>query len=252
MDTMVDLATTAPIFGASFLASAVEIVEAFTIVLAVSVVRGVRPAALGTMAALAVLILAVALFGPLLAAVPVHGLQIVVGVLLLVFGLGWLRKAVLRAGGALALHDEAATFASETAALRQEAAAHAQAADWLAGMAAFKAVLLEGTEVVFIVLAVGARPGLLVPAASGAAAACALVLGVGAVLHRPLSKIPENSLKFMVGGLLTGFGVFWTCEGLGAPWPGGDWAILGLVAAFLLAGLSMAGLVRGGLAKAAA
>jgi uncharacterized membrane protein len=249
---MVNLATTAPIVLASFLACAVEVVEAFTIVLAVSIVRGARPAAMGTAAALAVLAVAVAIFGPLLATVPIHGLQLVVGVLLLVFGLGWLRKAVLRTGGALALHDETAAFADQTEALRSEAPTSRQAGDWLAGIVAFKAVLLEGTEVVFIVLAIGARPGLLVPASMGAAAACVLVLAAGVELRAPLSKIPENSLKFMVGAMLTGFGVFWCCEGLGAPWPGGDWAILGLVALYLAAGLALAGFVRGRIAKVAA
>src|SRR5258705_3751643 len=145
---MVSFATAAPIVSASFLASAVEVVEAFTIVMAVRVVRGVRPAMLGTATAVAVLTAAVVALGPLLAAVPVHGLQLVIGVLLLVFGLGWLRKAVLRAGGALALHDEATAFAEETEALRRQTSATAKAADWIAGMAAFKAVLLEGTEVV--------------------------------------------------------------------------------------------------------
>ncbi len=241
---MVDLATAAPIVGASFLASTVEIVEAFTIVLAVSVVRGIRPAALGTGAALAVLGLAVALFGPLLSSVPIHGLQLVIGVLLLVFGLGWLRKAVLRAGGVLALHDEDAAFSKETEVLRR-GDADARAADWLAGVAAFKAVLLEGTEVVFIVLAVGARPGLLLPSALGAAAACVLVLGAGALIRKPLARIPENSLKFAVGALLTGFGVFWVSEGLDAPFPGGDWPILALVALFLAIALAMVGLLRG-------
>jgi uncharacterized membrane protein len=246
---MVGLATAAPAVGAAFIASTVEVVEAFTIVLAVSVVRGVRPAVLGTLAALGVLAATVALLGPLLGAVPVRGLQLAIGVLLLVFGLGWLRKAVLRAGGALALHDEGAAFAKETQALRLDAAAEGSAADWVGAMTAFQAVLLEGVEVVFIVLAVGARPGLLLPAAIGAAGACVLVLGAGLVLRAPLSRIPENSLKFAVGGLLTGFGVYWCCEGLGAPWPGGDWAILGLVSLYLAAGLALAALVRGRLAR---
>ncbi len=241
---MISLAAAAPVVGASFIASAVEVVEAFTIVLAVAVVRGLKPAILGAAAALAVLAIAIIALGPLLASVPVRGLQLVVGVLLLVFGLGWLRKAVLRAGGALPLHDEASAYAEETAELRKEAAANAKAADWLAGVAAFKAVLLEGTEVVFIVLAVGARPGLLVPSAIGAAAACVLVLGLGVIVHAPLSKVPENTLKFIVGGLLTGFGVFWCCEGLGAPWPGGDWAIPGLILLYLIAGWAMARAVR--------
>ncbi|HEY5072319.1 MAG TPA: hypothetical protein VII63_09835 [Caulobacteraceae bacterium] len=241
---MISLATAAPTVGAAFVASSVEAVEAFTIVLAVSVVRGIRPAALGAGAALVILALVVAILGPLLAAVPVRGLQLVIGLLLLVFGLGWLRKAVLRAGGALSLHDEAATFEKQTRALRDEAHARGRAADWLAGMVAFKAVLLEGTEVVFIVLAIGARPGLLLPAAVGAAGACVLVLALGLALRAPLARIPENSMKFVVGALLTGFGVFWCCEGLGAPWPGGDLAILPLVGFYLAAGLVLAASVR--------
>lgn len=235
---MVDLATAGPIAAASFVASAVEVVEAFTIVLAVSVVRGPRPAIMGTSAALAVLALAVAVFGPLIAQIPIHGLQLTVGVLLLLFGLGWLRKATLRAGGVLPLHDESAAFAEETQALR--ARASDRAADWIAGMAAFKAVLLEGTEVVFIVLAVGAKPGLLGPSAAGAGAACLLVLGVGMLVRAPLAKVPENSLKFLVGAMLSGFGVFWTAEGLGAPFPFGDWAIAALVGLFLACAMAMA------------
>jgi uncharacterized membrane protein len=246
-----DWATYAPIVGASFTATSVEIVEAFTIVLAVAVVRGWRPALLGTGAALAVLAAVVLALGPLLGIAPVHGLQLVIGILLLVFGLGWLRKAVLRAGGILALHDEEAAFQEETAALRQQGETKAQAADWLAGLAAFKAVLLEGTEVVFIVLAVGARPGLLVPSALGAVAATVMVLAAGLVLHKPLSKIPENSMKFVVGAILTGFGVFWSGEGLGIDWPGGDWSILGLVGLYGLVGLGLAFALRGRAAKAA-
>jgi len=248
---MLSLTQTAPVALAALIASSVEVVEAFTIVLAVSVVRGVRPAAFGTAAALVVLSAVVAAFGPLLASVPVHGLQLAVGVLLLVFGLGWLRKAVLRAAGVLALHDEDQAFAKQTRALRDQSDARETAADWLAGTVAFKAVLLEGTEVVFIVLAVGARPGLLVPAAVGAAAACVMVLGLGLAVRRPLAKIPENSLKFLVGGMLTAFGTFWCCEGLGTPWPGGDWAILGLVALYLAAGLALSAALRQAAAKAA-
>ncbi|HEY1415191.1 MAG TPA: hypothetical protein VGF42_04835 [Caulobacteraceae bacterium] len=243
-------AALAPIVLAAFLASAVEVVEAFTIVLAVSVVRGPRPAAFGTVAALACLALAIAIFGPLIARAPVHGLQLVIGVLLLIFGLGWLRKAILRAGGALALHDETAAFAEETRAL--EASAQNAAADWLAGVVAFKAVLLEGTEVVFIVLAVGARPGLLGPAALGAALACAVVLAIGFAVRRPLARVPENSLKFVVGTLLTGFGVFWTAEGLGFPFPIGDWAIPLLIGFFLAVGAAKALFVRLVIGKAPA
>ncbi len=241
---MTNINTFAPTVGAAFLASAVEVVEAFTIVLAVSVVRGLRPALLGTGAALVVLAIAVVLFGPVLAQISLPGLRLAIGILLLVFGLGWLRKAILRAGGALALHDEAATFAAETAALRQTPTLTDRAADGVAALAAFKAVLLEGTEVVFIVLALGARPGLLLPAAVGAGAACILVLAIGVVVRKPLSRIPENTLKFVVGALLTGFGVFWCCEGLGAPWVGGDLAIPALVALFLLTGLALSAWVR--------
>lgn len=237
---MLDLTAAAPTVGAAFMASAVEAVEALTIVLAVSVVRGPRPALFGTAAALALLAAVVALFGPLLAAVPVHGLQIVVGVLLLVFGLGWLRKAVLRAAGVLSLHDEADAFAAETRSLRRQSETKAATADWMAGMTAFKAVLLEGTEVVFIVLAVGAKPGLLAPAAAGAAAACALVALAGLLVRAPLTRVPENGLKFLVGGLLTGFGAFWCGEGLGLAWPFGDLAIPLLVTLYLTAGLALA------------
>jgi uncharacterized membrane protein len=239
---MVSLAAAAPIATAAFLASAVEAVEAFTIVLAVSVVRGARPALLGTSAALALLILAVVIFGPLIGRIPIHGLQVTVGVLLLLFGLGWLRKATLRAGGALPLNDETAAFAKQAEALRAQASE--SAADWIAGVAAFKAVLLEGTEVVFIVLAVGARPGLLTPAAVGAAAACVVVLGLGMLIRQPLARVPENSLKFVVGALLSGFGVFWTAEGLGVGFPVGDWAIPALIALFLAGGLAMASCLR--------
>ncbi|MBV8592663.1 MAG: hypothetical protein JOZ27_00010 [Caulobacteraceae bacterium] len=237
---MIDIATAAPAFGAAFLASTVEVVEAFTIVLAVALVRGARPAVMGCAAALVVLAAVVALFGPLLATAPLGPLRLALGLMLLVFGLGWLRKAVLRAGGVLPHHDEAAAFAEESQALREGAGA----ADWLAGLAAFKAVLLEGTEVVFIVLAIGARPGLLLPSAAGAAGACLIVLAAGAAMRRPLARVPENALKFLVGGLLTGFGVFWCCEGLGAPWPGGDLTLAGLVAGYLAAGLALAAWAR--------
>jgi len=241
---MIDISTSLPTVGAAFVASAVEVVEAFTIVLAVSLIRGLKPAITGTICALLVLVIAVALLGPLLQRIPIRGFQTLVGVLLLVFGLGWLRKAVLRAGGALPLHDEEAVFEKETAGLRAQATTDEHAGDWLAGLVAFKAVLLEGCEVVFIVLAVGAKPGLLLPAAMGAGAACIIVLAAGVALRAPLASIPENSLKFTVGGLLTGFGVFWCCEGLGAPWMGGDLAILPLVAFYLLAGLGMAWATR--------
>ncbi len=174
-----------------------------------------------------------------------------IGVLLLLFGLGWLRKAVLRAAGLMALHDEAAIYQREEAALQAETAKAGQSADWLAGMAAFQAVLLEGLEVIFIVIAVGAGGhGLIGWAALGALAACVAVLLVGVLVHKPLAKVPENTLKFGVGVMLSSFGVFWTAEGLGAPLPGGDWALFGLAAIFLIAGLTLASLVRPALAEA--
>ena len=236
--------TAAPAIGSAFLASAVEIVEAFTIILVVATLRGWKPAIGGTAAALALLAAIVLAFGPLLDRVPLHVLQLVIGVLLLLFGIGWLRKAALRAAGIIPLHDEDAIFSREEARLTEDARRHHTSLDWIAGIAAFKAVLLEGLEVVFIVIAVGAGRGLLWPASLGALAACALVLLIGAIVHRPLSRVPENTLKFGVGVMLSAFGVFWTGEGLGIPWPGEDLALLVFVALFLTTGLLTAGVVR--------
>jgi uncharacterized membrane protein len=229
---------------AAFLASLVEAVEALTIVLAVATVRGWRPAGLGAFAGLAVLVLIVAALGPLLDRVPLHLLQLAIGVLLLLFGMRWLRKAILRSAGIIPLHDEAEAFAIETAGLREQASRHAIRLDWLAALASFKAVLLEGLEVVFIVIAVSAGRGLLVPASAGALAACLLVAGVGFVVHRPLARVPENTLKFAVGVMLAAFGVFWTGEGLGVPWPGADLAIVAFAALFLAVGLAAVPLAR--------
>jgi uncharacterized membrane protein len=233
-----------PALTAAFLASLVEAVEALTIVLAVATVRGWRPAGLGAIAGLGVLALIVAGLGPLLEYVPLHLLQLAIGVLLLLFGLRWLRKAILRAAGIIALHDETQAFAAGTAELRELAARHAARQDWLAALASFKAVLLEGLEVVFIVIAVGAGRGLLVPASAGALAACLIVAGFGLAVHRPLAQVPENTLKFAVGVMLSAFGVFWTGEGLGVPWPGSDLAILAFAAMFLVAALGAVTLVR--------
>ena len=233
-----------PAIGAAFLASVVEVVEAFTIVLAVATLRGWRPAVLGTVGALCVLILVVLGLGPVLDRIPIHILQLVIGVLLLVFGMGWLRKAILRSAGVLALHDEEAIFARESAALQAEVARKDRSLDWIAGLTAFKAVLLEGLEVVFIVIAVGAGREMLLPSAIGALAACAAVLMVGTIVHKPLSRVPENTLKFGVGVMLSAFGVFWTGEGLGIEWPGHDLALFGFAALFLAAGLWAAHLAR--------
>jgi uncharacterized membrane protein len=239
-----DWSTGAPALSAAFFASLVEVVEAFTIILAVATLRGWRPALAGTFAALCVLALVVVILGPVLDRVPIAVLQLVIGVLLLLFGIGWLRKAALRAGGLIALHDEDLIFAKEQDALREEEKRQAASMNWIAGIAAFKAVLLEGLEVVFIVIAVGAGRGLLWPASLGALGACVLVLGVGVFVHRPLSRVPENTLKFGVGVMLSAFGVFWTGEGLGIEWPGHDLALFGFAALFLAAGLWAAHLAR--------
>jgi Ca2+/H+ antiporter, TMEM165/GDT1 family len=223
----------APAMTAAFLASLVEAVEALTIVLAVATVRGWRPAGVGALAGLMSLLLIVVAVGPLLDRVPVHLLQLAIGVLLLLFGMRWLRKAILRSAGVIPLHDEAAAFATETAELREQARRHETRLDWLAALASFKAVLLEGLEVVFIVIALSAGRGLLAPAA-GALAACLLVAGVGVVVHRPLARVPENTLKFAVGVMLSAFGIFWTGEGLGVTWPGADLAIVAFAALLLV------------------
>jgi uncharacterized membrane protein len=228
---------------AAFLASLVEAVEALTIVLAVATVRGWRPAGLGALSGLAVLALIVIALGPVLSLIPLHVLQLAIGVLLLLFGMRWLRKAILRAAGYIPLHDEAAAFASETAELQDLARRHEARLDWLAGLASFKAVLLEGLEVVFIVIAVSAGRGSLLPVSAAAFAACALVALAGLVVHRPLARVPENTLKFAVGVLLSAFGLFWTGEGLGVAWPGDDLAILGFIALFLVTGLGAVALL---------
>jgi len=230
--------TATPAIGAAFLASLVEVVEAFTIILAVATVQGWRPAMIGAFGGLASLGLGLVLLGPLIDRIPLHLLQLVIGTLLLLFGMRWLRKAMLRAAGIVALHDETAAFAAETAHLRDAARRRKKRLDWIAGVTAYKAVVLEGLEVVFIVIAVGAGRGLLWYASLGALAACALVLAVGAIIHRPLARVPENTLKFAVGVMLSAFGVFWVAEGLGFEWPGHDLAVVGLAAGFLVAALA--------------
>jgi Ca2+/H+ antiporter, TMEM165/GDT1 family len=233
-----------PAMTAAFLASLVEAVEALTIVLAVATVRGWRPAGLGALAGLLLLVLIVAALGPLLDRVPLHLLQLAIGILLLMFGMRWLRKAILRSAGVIPLHDEAMAFAIETAELREQARRQQARLDWLAALASFKAVLLEGLEVVFIVIAVSAGRGLLVPASAGALAACLLVAGAGFAVHRPLARVPENTLKFAVGVMLSAFGVFWTGEGLGVAWPGADLAIVAFAALFLAVGSAAVALAR--------
>jgi uncharacterized membrane protein len=231
------MSTAGAALGASFLASVVEVVEAFTIILAVGTVQGWRPAVGGSLAGLLVLGLIVAAFGPLLQLIPIHALQLTVGVLLLLFGMRWLRKAILRRAGIIPQRDELTAYAGQAAHLVAEAGRRNTRLDWLAGVATFKAVLLEGLEVVFIVIAVGAARGLLWPASLGALAACALVLLVGLALQRPLARVPENTLKFAVGVMLSAFGVFWTGEGLGIAWPGEDLALVFFAGMFLLVAL---------------
>ncbi len=241
---MIPWSQAAPAVSAAFLGSFVEIVEAFTIVLAASSLRGWRPALIGTVAGLALLVALVAALGPLFTLIPLHPLQIVVGLMLLLFGMRWLRKAILRSAGFIALHDEDKAFAKETGALRAEADAHRRSAEIIAGLAAFKGVVLEGVEVVFIVIAVGANNGLLIPASLGAVAAAVIVLAIGLAVHKPLSKIPENALKLAVGVMLSAFGTFWTGEGLGFDWPGADFIILALAAGFLALALAASAKLR--------
>jgi uncharacterized membrane protein len=233
-----------PAMTTAFLASLVEAVEALTIVLAVATVRGWPPAGLGALAGLVVLALIVVALGPLLDRVPLSLLQLAIGILLLLFGMRWLRKAILRSAGVIPLHDEATAFAAETAELREQARRNEARLDWLAALASFKAVLLEGLEVVFIVIALSAGRGMLIPASAGAVAACLLVAGVGFVVHRPLARVPENTLKFAVGVMLSAFGVFWTGDGLGVAWPGADLAIVGFAVLFLAVGLASVALSR--------
>ena len=229
------------LFVAAFLASAVEMVEALTIVLAVAVTRGWRSAGRGVAAALVALAVIVAALGPALANLPVDALRLVVGTVLLVFGLQWLRKAILRASGLKALHDEEAIYEAEVAALRAngEQPRH----DWYAFTVAFKGVFLEGLEVAFIVVTFGGTQRNVGLAAAGAAAALVVVLIAGAIVHAPLTRVPENTLKFGVGVMLTSFGIFWTAEGAGIAWPGADASLLVLIVfvvcvAFVLVGVA--------------
>jgi uncharacterized membrane protein len=218
------------LFLTTFLASGVEAVEALTIVLALGVVRGWRAPLIGVGIAALVLGVIVAVLGPALRLLPIDTLRLFVGALLLIFGLQWLRKAILRASGYTALHDEGAAFAAE----REQASETRRAAptkmDWYSFTVAFKGVLLEGLEVVFIVVTFGATEGRIPLAAAAALAAIALVVVVGMAVRAPLERVPENTIKFAVGLLLTSFGVFWGGEGAGVSWPGSDLAILAILA----------------------
>jgi len=217
---------------AAFLASLVEGVEALTVVLAVGFVRGWSGSLTGAGLGLVALMSLTAALGPGLTRIPLDIVQLIVGGLLLLFGLRWLRKAILRGAGLIPLHDEASAFANETESLRRFGRT-LTAFDTIAIATSFKIVMLEGIEVVFIVIAIGAGGGLLVPATVGAVAALILVIVVGFALHRPLAFVPENTLKFVVGVLLTAFGTFWIGEGIGVTWPGADLSLPALIAGFL-------------------
>ena len=233
-----------PTFATAFLAAMVEAVEALTVVLDVAGVRGWRPAGIGALAALAVLAVIVLVLSPLIPLIPLQLLHLAIGALLLWFGATWLRKAVLRAAGRMPLHDEVAAFAEETAELRQQARSHPAHLDWMAGVSSFQAVFMEGLEVVIFVIALSAAHGTLVPASGGAIAACLLVATIGVALQRPLTQVPENTVKFVVGVMLLAFGAYWFAEGVGFEWPGGALAIPALAVMFLVCGGLAVAVVR--------
>jgi uncharacterized membrane protein len=233
------------LFLAVFLACAVEAVEATTIVLAAGTARDWRSATSGLFSALVVLAILIAALGPALSAVPLHALRLLVGGLLLVFGLQWLRKAILRASGYKAVHDEAQIYADEVTAARQAPVErHGRVADWYAFTLAFKGVLLEGLEVVFIALTFGANQHNLPLASLAAATAVVVVAAAGLAARAPLARVPENSMKFVVGIMLTGFGIFWGTEGASATWPGGDAALPVLIGAIALFAFGLVALLR--------
>jgi uncharacterized membrane protein len=233
------------LFLAAFLASAVEMVEALTIVLAVGVTRGWRSTLLGVGAALLALAALVAALGPSISSIPIHDLQLVVGGLLLVFGLQWLRKAILRASGYKALHDEEAIYAQEREEARRASDDTRAGVDWYSFTLSFKGVFLEGLEVAFIVITFGsAKSNGIALASAGAAAALVIVVAVGALVHAPLARVPENTLKFAVGLLLTTFGTFWAAEGAGASWPGADAALVALLGFYAASALGAVRVLR--------
>ncbi len=233
------------LFIAVFLACLVEAVEAATIVLAVGTTRDWRSAGLGVLSALAVLAVVIAALGPALELVPLQSLRLVVGGLLLIFGLQWLRKSILRASGFKALHDEEQIFETEVAAARRAPAqARGGVSDWYAFTLSFKGVLLEGLEVAFIVLTFGTNQHDVPLASLAAAAAVAVVATAAYAVRAPLARVPENSLKLVVGVMLTSFGTFWGAEGAGADWPGGDASLLALVPAVAVFAIGLILLLR--------
>jgi Ca2+/H+ antiporter, TMEM165/GDT1 family len=231
-----DLTTLAIAATPSFIASAVEFVEATTIVLAVGITRGWRaPLAGSVLAALTLAVIVGTLGVALVTVVPEHLLLGLVGTLLLLFGLRWLRKAVLRFAGIVALHDEEEIYRKEVAELRSQGLKKTEW-DWIGMIVAYKAVLLEGIEVAFIVIAFGAKGiGAMNAAILGALAAGIIVIALAAALRHPLTAVPENWMKFGVGAMLSTFGVFWFGEGIGAEWPGDAASIPIILGAFLVA-----------------
>ncbi|HEY8655923.1 MAG TPA: hypothetical protein VIN34_04240 [Candidatus Limnocylindria bacterium] len=229
----------------AFAASAVEFAEATTIVLAVGITRGWRAPLVGSVAATLTLGVIIALLGATLVnVVPEHALKAFVGALLVLFGLRWLRKAILRFAGIVALHDEELIYQREVAELKAQGRSDTRF-DTVGALVAFKAVLLEGTEVAFIVIAFGAGGGAALNAAIvGAIAAGVLVVILGAVLRHPLTMVPENWLKFGVGAMLSSFGVFWFAEGLGDLWPGDALSVLLILGAFLIGSRIAVALLR--------
>jgi uncharacterized membrane protein len=230
--------------ASAFLASAVEMVEALTIVLAMGTTRGWRSALTGTGAAIVGLGVVVAALGPALTAVPLDDLRLVVGALLLVFGLQWLRKAILRSAGLVPLHDEEAIFERQQAEARAAGRELRAGLDWYGFVISFKGVFLEGLEVAFIVLTFGSTQGSIPLAALGAGAAVVLVATVGVLVRAPLARVPENTLKYAVGAMLTTFGTFWAAEGAGARWPGGDASLPAVLGFVLLLSFTLVGTLR--------
>jgi uncharacterized membrane protein len=227
-----------------FLACTVEAVEALTIVLAVGATRSWRSAMYGVGAAVLALAAVVGALGPAITSMPIDTLRLVVGGLLIVFGMQWLRKAVLRAAGLKALHDEEAAFAAETAAARDAESRLMRGIDTYSFVISFKGVLLEGLEVAVIVLTFGANQHKIGLAAAAAGVAVALVVLAGVAVRAPLARVPENTLKFAVGVMLTSFGIFWGAEGAGASWPGNDAALLVIIPGLALAAIAMVARLR--------
>lgn len=218
----------------AFIGSLVEFVEAYTIVLAIGVTRGWRAPIYGAVAAIATLGVLVAVFGiTLVNVIDEHAFQIFVGSLLLLFGLKWIRKAILRYAGIVPLHDEELIYQREIAELRAQGL-QPDRFDWIGFVASYKAMLLEGLEVAFIVIALGAAGGeALLASALGAVVAFLVVTIIGAIVRAPLSRVPENTLKYTVGAMLCTFGVFWAAEGMGVEWPGEALALPVIFAAFV-------------------